>query len=247
MLSEKEQFQEDLLESARKMRSGQNSMLISSTFKQKGYITLKEMLAPERLGIIEAVLDATTTNSRQMLQFGWCKDLAHEIRRQLVAKGLIQIDYAAVLCTCFEKSTEHNWLVAYHQDLSIPVKFKVEHPALGGWSEKDGVFFVQPPDETLAQLVALRLHIDECGQEDGALKVIPGSHRAGRLNEPDKARLREATEEVLCPVAKGAGMAMSPLLLHASSKASGSSRRRVLHFLFGPPALPYGLEWASPD
>jgi hypothetical protein len=39
-------------------------------------------------------------------------------------------------------------------------------------------------------------------------------------------------------------MAMRPLLLHASSKATGSSRRRVLHFLFGPPALPFGLEWA---
>jgi hypothetical protein len=31
--------------------------------------------------------------------------------------------------------------------------------------------------------------------------------------------------------------------LHASSKATGTSRRRVLHFVFGPRALPYGLEW----
>jgi len=37
---------------------------------------------------------------------------------------------------------------------------------------------------------------------------------------------------------------MRPLLLHASSKSSGSSRRRVLHFLFGPPVLPCGLRWA---
>ncbi|WP_371865399.1 phytanoyl-CoA dioxygenase family protein [Duganella aquatilis] len=76
------------------------------------------------------------------------------------------------------------------------------------------------------------------------MKVIPGSHRGGRLNEAGKASIREATKEVPCPVAQGAGMAMRPLLLHASSKATGSSRRRVLHFLFGPPVLPYGLEWA---
>jgi hypothetical protein len=36
---------------------------------------------------------------------------------------------------------------------------------------------------------------------------------------------------------------MRPLLLHASSKASGSSLRRVLHFLFGPRDLPHGLRW----
>ena len=38
-------------------------------------------------------------------------------------------------------------------------------------------------------------------------------------------------------------MLMRPLLLHASSKATGASRRRVLHFVFGPPALPHGLAW----
>lgn len=38
---------------------------------------------------------------------------------------------------------------------------------------------------------------------------------------------------------------MRPLALHASSKATGSSRRRVLHFVYGPLALPYGLRWPS--
>jgi hypothetical protein len=35
------------------------------------------------------------------------------------------------------------------------------------------------------------------------------------------------------------------LLLHASSKAgaASASRRRVLHFLFGPRELPRGLRW----
>jgi hypothetical protein len=39
-------------------------------------------------------------------------------------------------------------------------------------------------------------------------------------------------------------MLMRPLLLHASSRASGASRRRVLHFVFGPRELPFGLAWA---
>lgn len=31
--------------------------------------------------------------------------------------------------------------------------------------------------------------------------------------------------------------------LHTSSKAPGTCRRRVLHVVSGPPALPYGLRW----
>ena len=92
-------------------------------------------------------------------------------------------------------------------------------------------------------LVALRLHIDDCGVEDGALKVVPGSHREGRLHNAGKVRLRDEKGEVPCPVPAGSGMAMRPLLVHASSKASGDTRRRVLHFVFGPVDLPHGLAW----
>ena len=45
--------------------------------------------------------------------------------------------------------------------------------------------------------------------------------------------------------AGGFAMLMRPLLLHASSKARGASRRRVLHFLFGPRQLRLGLAWAK--
>ena len=40
------------------------------------------------------------------------------------------------------------------------------------------------------------------------------------------------------------GVAVIPLVLHASSKATGAGLRRVLHFVFGPASLPYGLQWA---
>jgi ectoine hydroxylase-related dioxygenase (phytanoyl-CoA dioxygenase family) len=76
------------------------------------------------------------------------------------------------------------------------------------------------------------------------LNVVAGSHRAGRLTDDEAIALRDARGTVACPVSRGGAMLMRPLLLHASSKARGSSRRRVLHFLFGPPQLPSGLAWA---
>ena len=104
---------------------------------------------------------------------------------------------------------------------------------------------MQPPVETLEQLVALRLHIDDCGAADGPLDVVAGSHRDGRLDDAQAVALRDARGTVACPVPRGGAMPMRPLLLHASSKATGASRRRVLHFLFGPPELPCGLRWAA--
>ena len=41
----------------------------------------------------------------------------------------------------------------------------------------------------------------------------------------------------------GDALLMRPLLLHASTRINGGGNRRVLHFLFGPPNLPFGLQW----
>lgn len=218
-------------------------------FDQLGYATLPAMLGETELQAVDAALADTgshTAGARQMLALPWCAALADTLRDQLVAASVLPAGFVAVQCTYFEKSRDQNWLVAPHQDLSIPVQHRVDHADLAGWSDKDGMLFVQPPIAVLEQLVALRLHIDDCQATDGALKVVPGSHRKGRLQEADKALLRDASGAVVCPVAPGGGMAMRPLLLHASSKATGTSRRRVLHFVFGPPTLTHGLAWAAP-
>src|SRR6476661_7233437 len=181
--------------------------------------------------------------SRNMLTEPWCIRLAHRLRTHPQIAPLLPLSSVAVQCTLFEKSRERNWLVGMHQDLSIPVRERVEHPALSGWSEKEGGLFVQPPDDVLDALVAVRLHIDRCGEKDGALRIVPGSHRHGRLRGDAAARLRDASGETTCPVERGAAMAMKPLLLHASAKTVGSGERRVLHVVFGPPSLPCGLHW----
>jgi hypothetical protein len=149
----------------------------------------------------------------------------------------------AVQCTLFDKSPRANWLVALHQDLSIPVGDRVPHPELTGWSRKEGVLHVQPPASLLETLVAVRVHLDDSTADGGPLRVVPGSHRDGRFTESGASARRAERGETECLVGKGGVLLMRPLLLHASSKASRPSRRRVLHFLFGPAGLPYGLRW----
>ncbi len=96
---------------------------------------------------------------------------------------------------------------------------------------------------TRAALVAIRLHLDETPSSGGALRVIPASHRHGRLSSSQIRWMRKNNPTETCPVSAGGAMVMSPLLVHASSPAETPSHRRVLHFEFAGSKLPGGLEW----
>jgi ectoine hydroxylase-related dioxygenase (phytanoyl-CoA dioxygenase family) len=178
-----------------------------------------------------------------LLDEAWCRHLAGALRGDARINSLLPRSALAVQCTLFDKSPTKNWLVALHQDLSIPVKARVDGPECSGWTEKEGQVYVQPPVSVLEQLVSVRVHIDDCAVESGALRVVPKSHVEGRLNKEQAEALRSRNGEIVVPVGCGGVLVIRPLLLHASSKATSHDPRRVLHFVFGPPKLPLGLEW----
>jgi hypothetical protein len=143
----------------------------------------------------------------------------------------------------FDKSPSANWLVAWHQDLTISVAERREAPGFGPWSVKDDVLQVQPPVELLEHMLTVRLHLDDADESNGALRVIPGSHRRGRLNAEQIETLRATIPETLCRAAAGDALLMRPLLLHASSRATGPTRRRVVHIEYAACELPGNLSW----
>jgi hypothetical protein len=177
-----------------------------------------------------------------MLDHQWCADLATHLKHHRALNRLLPPDALAIQCTLFEKSISNNWLVALHQDLSVCVAEKVPAAGWRGWSQKEGLLFVQPPRSVLTELVALRIHLDDCPVAAGALRVIPKSHRkheSGPLAAPTGL-------ETHLPMHRGDALVLRPLLLHASSKASVPSRRRVLHFLFAPKRFARPVEAALP-
>jgi ectoine hydroxylase-related dioxygenase (phytanoyl-CoA dioxygenase family) len=143
----------------------------------------------------------------------------------------------------FDKTAGANWKVAWHQDLTIAVRERVEAPGFGPWSEKAGIPHVQPPPEVLERMLTVRVHLDDCGPENGPVQVIPGSHAHGRLTADEIARWRAESEPVLCTSARGGALVMRPLILHASSPATRPGHRRVVHLEFAADELPHGLEW----
>ena len=143
----------------------------------------------------------------------------------------------------FDKHKDANWKVAWHQDLTIAVREKVNVEGFRAWSMKAGITHVQPPVSLLEHMLTIRVHLDDTGDANGALRVLPGTHRFGRL-EPDQIQhWKQHQQLVVCSVKRGGVVAMRPLLLHSSLPALNPTHRRVLHFEYTSSDLPSGLEW----
>ena len=216
-----------------------------ATLAQAGWLRVASGLPRATLEAlpVDAALAAGDAGSRNLLTEVWCSELVAPLRNGLQALGLLPNNAVAVQCTLFRKTPDCNWKVPYHQDLSIPVTGRVAHAALSGWSIKQDGWYVQPPVELLDGLLAARLHLDPCGDDDGALRVVPETHRLGRINPERIAAMDKRRDEVVCSAEPGDLLLMRPLLLHASSKAERPNGRRVLHFLFAPPDPGCGLQW----
>lgn len=220
--------------------------MAAGAFSQQGFLMIKGLLSQAQCHDILLRLPAhldESAGSRDLLSLAWCKSLATRLRSSL--GDLLERDAVAIQCTYFTKSRDRNWLVPLHQDLSVPVAEHADGAGLSGWSRKQGTLFVQPPAELLERLVAIRLHLDPCTEEDGPLRVVPGSHKEGVLSPEAAAGIGRSQASVSCIATAGDALLMRPLLLHASSKASGTSLRRVLHFLFAPAQPSHGLRWQA--
>lgn len=151
--------------------------------------------------------------------------------------------YFVVKSIYFDKPGNSNWFVAYHQDLTISVNQRAEIGGFGPWTVKQNQFAVQPPLSILQDIFTIRIHLDDTDENNGALKVISGSHAKG-IYRPEHIDWSTETE-VSCNVKAGGIMIMKPLLLHASSRTVDDRKRRVIHIEFSKEELPEDLKWSE--
>jgi ectoine hydroxylase-related dioxygenase (phytanoyl-CoA dioxygenase family) len=218
---------------------------------------LREQVERDGFALLSEPLDDSIVN-RLVAALGTCasagrRNVAREVPEvgALAASGALHEPARAILgreafvvrVLLFDKTPGANWAVGWHQDPAIAVRERREVEGFTGWSVKAGVPHVHPPAEVLAGMLALRVHLDACPAENGALRVLPGTHRHGRLSDEAAEQKRLEVEEVVCESPRGGILAIRPLLLHASSQATTPAHRRVLHFEFACEELPGGLEW----
>jgi ectoine hydroxylase-related dioxygenase (phytanoyl-CoA dioxygenase family) len=160
-----------------------------------------------------------------------------------IAREVLGADATPVKGTLFDKTPDANWLVPWHQDLTVCVNERIEADGYGPWTVKAGVVNVQPPISVLERMLTIRIHLDDCDERNGVLRVLPRTHTYGRLTAVQIASAHEEITSVNCTVVAGGGVLMKPLLLHASSPALDPRHRRVIHLDFAAVHLPGGLSW----
>jgi ectoine hydroxylase-related dioxygenase (phytanoyl-CoA dioxygenase family) len=171
------------------------------------------------------------------------RDVANGLAVRSLVHPILGTEAFLVRSLFFDKTGRANWKVPWHQDRSIAVQRRIEVGGFGPWSLKGGIIHVEPPVAILEEMLTVRLHLDDCGDDNGPLRVIPGSHLKGRLTAEQIRQEIAAQPYESCPIATGGALLMRPLLLHASSAARSPRHRRVLHLEFASSRLPGGLRW----
>ena len=108
---------------------------------------------------------------------------------------------------------------------------------------KSGLHHTVPPFALLERMLTLRIHLDDTGPANAPLLVSPGTHRLGRIPEPEITPAVEAHGTAACLAEAGDIWVYSTPILHASERAAAPTRRRVLQLLYSADSLPPPLEW----
>ena len=142
----------------------------------------------------------------------------------------------------FDKPQTQNWSVGWHQDLPINVKEKIPAEGFTSWTHKKGINSVCPPEELLHSIFTIRIHLDDTNEQNGTLRVVPGSHKQ-RFSDDEINTITANSSPSLCEVKSGGVHLMKPLILHSSTKSTTQKKRRVIHLEFSSVELPGEMEW----
>jgi hypothetical protein len=231
-----------------------NDPELPQRFREQGFAVFCDALAPDEIDrlrlAIKAIPDGDAVRRKQNV-YGIRNllDLSPPIRR---LAGLSEVRRFvtpilgerafATRAIFFDKSEGANWSLGWHQDSVIAVRERLDVPGFIAWGQKAGVWQVQPPAEIMGRMVAVRVHLDDCGPNNGPLRVIPGSHRNGWLDD-EISKWKREVPALTCLAKSGGIVTMCPLILHSSSKSIEPTHRRVIHIEFANENLPGGLEW----
>jgi ectoine hydroxylase-related dioxygenase (phytanoyl-CoA dioxygenase family) len=197
-----------------------------------GFSIFENILSPQECYTLASTVGGFSSGragTRNLMSNQMVSSLAYDSRLRRLAGNVLGSDAVPFRATLFDKSDAANWHVLWHQDRALPLLNEIPGSEWGPWSTKSGVLYALAPRWVLERVVALRVHVDAATEENGPLRVIPGSHKSGVMDASAIFNTVNAASPVPCLVGRGGVLAMRPLLLHSSSKVTDKQRRRVLH------------------
>jgi len=207
---------------------------VSLSVANDGYTIVPQVVTAEDSRRLLSDLEKLTSQRtragvRHLLSNPSVAGFASNLRMLGIARSVLGADAFPFKATLFDKSSDANWLITWHQDTAVPLRHKHEMPGWGPWSTKEGIIYAHAPASALERVIALRLHLDDSDPENGPLRIIPGSHRRGVLSDQQVETIVGKAEHVTCLIKQGGVIVMRPLIIHASSKSHSDKPRRVLH------------------
>jgi ectoine hydroxylase-related dioxygenase (phytanoyl-CoA dioxygenase family) len=216
-----------------RVNEGTKAETLSLAIDQDGFAILPSVLPAQKIQSLLTALEGPENRSRagvrHLLSNPAVTNVASDPRLLDIAQSVLGNDAFPFKATLFDKSPDANWLITWHQDTALPLRERIHTPGWGPWSMKEGKAYAHAPAKALKQVVALRLHLDDSTDDNGPLRVLPGTHRLGVLSDQEVESVVGQTTPVTCRAERGGIIVMRPLLIHASSKSQSDKSRRVLH------------------
>jgi hypothetical protein len=159
---------------------------MSNEATAQGFAIVEAVLAGTEIAELARILetsdlDRSRAGARHLMNHPAVSAVAADPRMVTIAGRFLGETAIPYKATLFDKSPARNWLVSWHQDTALPLCERREIPDWGPGSTKAGVTYALAPASALAQVVALRLHLDDSRPDNGPLRVLAGTHALGPL------------------------------------------------------------------
>ena len=161
----------------------------------------------------------------------------------LAVSGYSKKPLRPVRLVYFDKGADNNWSLGWHQDRTIAVAAKASLPGFEVWTIKQGIPHVEPPMAIIEGMLTVRVHLDSVDQDNAPLRIVPGSHRLGRISDVACNRLALDKGEFECHAKAGDLWLYRTAIVHASNQAAKPTRRRVVQIDYSGDELPHPLQW----
>jgi ectoine hydroxylase-related dioxygenase (phytanoyl-CoA dioxygenase family) len=204
-----------------------------SSLELSGYCILPTKIPGETHKTLrDTLFKDNSAGERCLLDHPTVRETALALKHELTSTGHLPANAIAIQAIAFNKTAATNWKVAWHQDLMFPFAKEVTSKGFDLPTLKQGIHYARPPEFVLKQLLAVRLHLDDCDATNGPLRISPGTHLAGILKTATIPELVASYGDIACLAKKGEALLMRPLALHASSQATEPKNRRILHLVY---------------
>lgn len=213
--------------------------------RKYGRVWLRGALSTAEVDDLAALADVGNRPGMRMEMTAELFRLVGPNSRLAAESSAFGCDANPVRLVAFNKTSETNWAVPWHQDRVIAVASKHEAEGYSNWVPKSGFWHCEAPEALLSTMIFVRVHIDASTDTNGPLELALGSHRNGFVSASDAGAIASKCEIETCRAAAGDALIVHALTLHRSSSAIVPNRRRTLRVDFAPRGLlPSPLEWA---